>query len=66
TPPPRRTSPRVCCRGGWVLCISPRARIAVAAAGDPFIAAGVCEYRITEFVATKTAPELAHHRQTLS
>ncbi|MFE2102541.1 MULTISPECIES: YciI family protein [unclassified Streptomyces] len=52
--------------GGVILAVAEnRARIEEVAAGDPFIAAGVCEYRITEFLATKTAPELARHRQTL-
>ncbi|MFI1761159.1 YciI family protein [Streptomyces sp. NPDC020800] len=52
--------------GGVILAAAEdRARIEEIAAGDPFVAAGVCEYRITEFVATKTAPELARHRQTL-
>jgi uncharacterized protein YciI len=34
-------------------------------AGDPFVAAGVCVYRITEFVATKTAPALEQYREEL-
>ncbi|POX38107.1 hypothetical protein C3486_24930 [Streptomyces sp. Ru73] len=32
---------------------------------DPFVAAGVCEYRITEFIATKTVPGLEPYRQQL-
>ena len=52
--------------GGVILAVAEdRARIEEVVAGDPFVAAGVCEYRVTEFVATKTAPELAGHRQTL-
>lgn len=52
--------------GGVILAVAEnRARIEEVVAGDPFTAAGVCEYRVTEFVATKTAPELARHRQTL-
>ncbi|MGW1591298.1 YciI family protein [Streptomyces sp. NPDC002386] len=50
--------------GGVILAVAEdRARIEEIAAGDPFVAAGVCEYRITEFRATKTAPELERHRQ---
>ncbi|WP_333776881.1 YciI family protein [Streptomyces sp. IBSBF 3136] len=51
--------------GGVILAVAEdRARIEEVAAGDPFVVAGVCAYRITEFIATKTAPELATHRQT--
>ncbi|MDT3399473.1 YciI family protein [Streptomyces sp. B1866] len=42
-----------------------RARIEEIVAADPFVVAGVCAYRVTEFLATKTAPELAAHRQRL-
>ncbi|MFH7596320.1 YciI family protein [Streptomyces racemochromogenes] len=42
-----------------------RAEIEEIAAGDPFLLAGVCEYRITEFVATKTSADLAAVRETL-
>ncbi|MGW0883646.1 YciI family protein [Streptomyces sp. NPDC002671] len=52
--------------GGVILAVAEdRARIEELVAGDPFVAAGVCAYRVTEFIATKTAAELAHHRQTL-
>jgi uncharacterized protein YciI len=34
-------------------------------ATDPFVAAGVCTYTVTEFLATKTAPQLAEFRQEL-
>ncbi|MFE7168538.1 YciI family protein [Streptomyces sp. NPDC057616] len=52
--------------GGGVLAVAEdRARIEEVVAGDPFTVAGVCAYRITEFRATKTAPELDRHRQTL-
>ncbi|MFJ9543643.1 YciI family protein [Streptomyces sp. NPDC101225] len=52
--------------GGVMLAVAQdRACIEEIVAGDPFAVAGVCAYRITEFRATKTAPELAHHRQTL-
>ncbi|WP_030267694.1 YciI family protein [Streptomyces violens] len=30
---------------------------------DPFVVAGVCEYRITEFIATKTTADLASYRE---
>ena len=52
--------------GGVILAVAEdRARIEELVAGDPFAVGGVCAYRITEFIATKTAPELASHRQTL-
>jgi uncharacterized protein YciI len=52
--------------GGVILAVAgDRARIEEVAAGDPFVTAGVCVYRITEFVATKTAPELERYRETL-
>lgn len=52
--------------GGIILAVAEdRAQVEEVTAGDPFVAAGVCAYRITEFIATKTAPDLAHHRQTL-
>jgi uncharacterized protein YciI len=51
--------------GGVILAVAgDRARAEEIVAGDPFTVAGVCEYRITEFVATKTAPELAKYRET--
>jgi uncharacterized protein YciI len=52
--------------GGVILAVGDdRARIEKIAAADPFTVGGVCEYRITEFIATKTAPELAPYRQQL-
>ncbi|ARP73251.1 hypothetical protein LK07_29630 [Streptomyces pluripotens] len=52
--------------GGVMVAVAEdRTRIEEAIASDPFAAAGVCTYRVTEFIATKTAPELARHRQTL-
>ncbi|KMS75124.1 hypothetical protein ACM01_10755 [Streptomyces viridochromogenes] len=51
--------------GGVILAVAEdRGRIEEIAAGDPFVTAGVCAYRITEFVATKTAPELQRYRET--
>jgi len=50
--------------GGVILAVAQdRARIEEISAGDPFVAAGVCAYRVTEFVATKTAPALEHYRE---
>ncbi|GHD23992.1 YciI family protein [Streptomyces galbus] len=50
--------------GGVILAVAgDRARIEEIAAGDPFVTAGVCAYRVTEFVATKTAPELARYQE---
>ncbi|MFF0447970.1 YciI family protein [Streptomyces sp. NPDC004609] len=50
--------------GGVILAVGDdRARIEEIAAADPFTVGGVCEYRITEFIATRTAPELAPYRQ---
>lgn len=50
--------------GGVILAAGvDRARIEAVAATDPFVLAGACSYRITEFVATKTAPELEARRE---
>ncbi|MGR8007186.1 YciI family protein [Streptomyces hypolithicus] len=52
--------------GGVILAVGDdRARIEAIAASDPFAVAGVCAYRVTEFVATKTAAELAPYLQQL-
>jgi uncharacterized protein YciI len=52
--------------GGVIIAAAgDRARIEEIAAWDPFVTAGVCAYRITEFVATKTAPALEAYRETL-
>jgi uncharacterized protein YciI len=52
--------------GGVILAVAEdRARAEEIAAGDPFVTAGVCAYRITEFIATKTAPALERYRETL-
>ncbi|MGW7311886.1 YciI family protein [Streptomyces sp. NPDC054854] len=40
-----------------------RAEIEKIASGDPFAVAGVCAYRITEFLATKTSADLATVRE---
>ncbi|MFI1721678.1 YciI family protein [Streptomyces sp. NPDC020489] len=53
--------------GGVILAVAEdRARVEAIAATDPFVTAGVCAYRITEFAATKTAPELERYRETPS
>ncbi|MDI3385397.1 YciI family protein [Streptomyces sp. B-S-A8] len=50
--------------GGVIIAVGEdRAAVEKIAAADPFSTAGVCEYRVTEFIATKTAPELAPFRQ---
>lgn len=50
--------------GGVILAVGEnRAEIEKIVADDPFTVGGVCEYRITEFIATRTAPELSPHRQ---
>ncbi|MEU6890774.1 YciI family protein [Streptomyces sp. NPDC046557] len=52
--------------GGVILAAGvSRAEAEEIAAGDPFTVAGVCAYRITEFVATKTSADLAAVRETL-
>ncbi|MEN8654515.1 YciI family protein [Streptomyces sp. 21So2-11] len=52
--------------GGVILAVGvDRSRVERIAAEDPFTVAGVCVYRITEFVATKTAEELAGYREQL-
>ncbi|MEV7072221.1 YciI family protein [Streptomyces sp. NPDC091972] len=51
--------------GGVIIAVAEdRARIEEIAAGDPFVTAGVCAYRVTEFAATKTAPALEPYRET--
>ncbi|MFE9708053.1 uncharacterized protein YciI [Streptomyces sp. BK208] len=51
--------------GGVILAVAEdRARIEEITAGDPFVRAGVCAYRVTEFAASKTAPELERYRET--
>ncbi|WP_405775080.1 YciI family protein [Streptomyces sp. NBC_00859] len=50
--------------GGIILATgTERASVEELTATDPFVLAGVCTYRITEFIATKTAPELDAFRQ---
>lgn len=40
-----------------------RDRVEAIAASDPFAQEEVCEYRITEFTASRTAPPLREYRQ---
>ncbi|MFJ3086117.1 YciI family protein [Streptomyces sp. NPDC086838] len=52
--------------GGVILAVeNERAAIERLAATDPFVVEGVCAYRITEFIATKTSDALAPYRQRL-
>jgi uncharacterized protein YciI len=51
--------------GGVLLAVAPdRAALQAALATDPFAIAGLAEYRVTEFLATKTAEALAAYRQS--
>ncbi|MEU6658053.1 YciI family protein [Streptomyces sp. NPDC046821] len=53
--------------GGILLAVGDdRTEIEKITATDPFVTGGVCEYRVTEFIATKTAPELERFRQQLA
>ncbi|TXS44907.1 YciI family protein [Streptomyces sp. t39] len=50
--------------GGVLLAVGDdRAHVERLAAADPFVTAGVAAYRVTEFAATRTAPELAAYRE---
>ncbi|MEU7046364.1 YciI family protein [Streptomyces varsoviensis] len=52
--------------GGVILAVGEdRDKMAEITASDPFVVAGVCEYEITQFVMTKTAPALDAYRQQL-
>ncbi|MDF3288890.1 MULTISPECIES: YciI family protein [Streptomyces] len=52
--------------GGVLIMVAPdRATVEALVATDPFAVAGVAEYRVIEFVATKTAPALERYRQQL-
>ncbi|MEU1290164.1 YciI family protein [Kitasatospora sp. NPDC005856] len=52
--------------GGVILAVGQdRAGVEALVANDPFVRAGLAEYRVTEFLATTTGPELAAHRQQL-
>ncbi|MGK5631686.1 YciI family protein [Streptomyces sp. URMC 123] len=52
--------------GGVILAVGDdRERIEEIVASDPFTREGICAYRVTEFIATKTAPALAQYCQQL-
>ncbi|MFE7530512.1 YciI family protein [Kitasatospora sp. NPDC057542] len=52
--------------GGVILAVGEdRALIEALVATDPFVRAGLTEYRVTEFLATTTAEVLAAHRRQL-
>ena len=52
--------------GGIILAVAPdRAAVEAVAATDPFATEGVATYRVIEFQATKTAPELEAYREQL-
>ncbi|WP_336323639.1 YciI family protein [Streptomyces lavendofoliae] len=52
--------------GGVILAVGEdRARIEAITATDPFVTGGLCAYRVTEFLATRTAPGLSAYRQPL-
>ncbi|WP_354637813.1 YciI family protein [Kitasatospora camelliae] len=52
--------------GGVIVAVGGgRERIEGIVAGDPFVLAGVAAYRVTEFLATTTAPALEAYRQQL-
>ncbi|MEU2155106.1 YciI family protein [Streptomyces sp. NPDC019396] len=52
--------------GGVLIAVGDdRAHVEELVLADPFISGGVGRYRITEFYATKTAPELEPYRQRL-
>ncbi|GAA2502718.1 YciI family protein [Streptomyces gobitricini] len=50
--------------GGIILAVGEdRSRIEAITATDPFVTEGLCEYRVTEFLATRTAPDLSAYRR---
>ncbi|MET9647486.1 YciI family protein [Streptomyces syringium] len=52
--------------GGVIIALGDdRSKIEEIVESDPFTVAGVCEYSVTEFLATKTAPPLESYRQEL-
>jgi uncharacterized protein YciI len=52
--------------GGIILAAgSDRAAVEAMTRTDPFVTAGVCAYRVTEFFATKTVPELVPFQDEL-
>ncbi|MGW7007810.1 YciI family protein [Streptomyces sp. NPDC054933] len=52
--------------GGVLIAVAPdRAAVEALIATDPFSIAGVADYRVIEFTATKTAPALEQYREQL-
>ncbi|WP_328393574.1 YciI family protein [Streptomyces sp. NBC_00390] len=52
--------------GGVILAVGDdRACMERITAADPFVAGEVCTYRITEFIMTRTVPELTPYQQQL-
>jgi uncharacterized protein YciI len=50
--------------GGVILAVGDdRAAIEELVAGDPFSVAGICEYRVTQFLATTVAPALEPYKE---
>jgi uncharacterized protein YciI len=53
--------------GGVILAVTAdRASVEAITATDPFVLAGVCEYRLTQFVATTVANGLELYRESLT
>jgi uncharacterized protein YciI len=53
--------------GGVILAVAPdRASILEITATDPLVLEGVCEYRVTQFVATTVAEGLEPYRESLA
>lgn len=51
--------------GGVILAVGPRADVEARVAGDPFAVHGVADYRVVEFVPTRTAAALGAYRESL-
>jgi uncharacterized protein YciI len=50
--------------GGVIIAVGDdRAVVEELVAGDPFSVAGICEYRVTQFLATTVAPALEPYRE---
>ncbi|MDQ1538737.1 MAG: hypothetical protein QOE58_3130 [Actinomycetota bacterium] len=53
--------------GGVILAVAAdRSGVEEIIATDPFVLAQVCEYRLTEFVATTVAADLEHYRESFT
>ncbi|RLV10267.1 hypothetical protein CTZ27_03345 [Streptomyces griseocarneus] len=52
--------------GGIIIAVGDdRAKMEEIVKSDPFTVAGVCEYTVTKFIATKTVPALEPYREEL-